>query len=384
VSEHDNDIEFDFFEEEPPTQEATRTDRLIRRPGPRGPRRPPRAPANLTPLLRLVGLIAFAILIIVLLVFWIQSCNEAGTSKTYKSYMSQVSEVAGSSQQIGRQLSQALLAQGVKQAEVERRISGLARQEQLNVDRAREITPPGALIQEHQALIEALQLRVSGLAGLADSLRATIRTKDVTRAATVTASQMQRLLASDVVYDDLFKDPSSEELRSKGVTGTNENGGPLVPDSNFLLTAELATATGMEPVLQKFRGSTTTTTGGLRGTNIENVKVLPSGQELNTDQNTITVTTNMAFQVAVKNSGESQEAAIPVTLRIVQTGSTITKRARIDFITPGETKTVTFSGFPPPKFGQPAQIKVEVQPVQGETNTDNNSADFPAIFSVPA
>src|ERR671934_1555580 len=205
MSEHDLDIDFDFFDEEPPTEETSRTQRIIRRPGgPRGPAPPPRAPQNLTPLLRLVGLIAFAILVIVLLVFWIQSCQEAGKTKTYRSYMGKVSEVASSSQTIGRQLSNALLQTGVKQAQLQRRIAGFARQEQLDVERAREITPPGRLREEHQAAIEALQFRVSGLNGLANALAATARTKDVNRAAAVLASQMQRLLASDVVWEDAF------------------------------------------------------------------------------------------------------------------------------------------------------------------------------------
>jgi hypothetical protein len=113
MSERDVDIDFDFFEEEQPTEESSRAERVIRRPGgPRGPRRPSRAPENLTPLLRLIGLIAFAILIIVLLVFWIQSCQASSKSSTYKNYMTKVSEVASSSQQIGRQLGNALLARG--------------------------------------------------------------------------------------------------------------------------------------------------------------------------------------------------------------------------------------------------------------------------------
>ena len=49
-----------------------------------------------------------------------------------------------------------LLAQGLKEAQVEQRIGSLARQEQLDVERAREITPPGTLRDEHNALIQAL------------------------------------------------------------------------------------------------------------------------------------------------------------------------------------------------------------------------------------
>jgi hypothetical protein len=386
MTERDTDIDFDFFEEEPPTQESSRADRLMRRSGsgPRGPQRPPRAPTNLTPLLRLVGLIAFAILIIVLLVFWVQSCREAGKTKTYKSYMTKVSEVAASSQQIGRQLSTTLLAQGLKQSAVEQRIAGLARQEQLDVDRAREITPPGTLRDEHDALIETLQFRVSGLNGLANALAATVSTKNTTRAAGVLASQMQRFLASDVIYDDEFRVPSVAELKRQGVTGTNESGGPLVPDSNFLQSADFVTTTSMVSVLSKIRGGAVTPSqGGLHGTNIVSVKALPEGTELSTSTQTrVIVRTNLAFQVSIQDSGDSQETGIPVKLTIVQSGSDpVEKTATINFISPGETKVITFKNFPAPNFQTPAQLKIEVQPVPGETKTDNNSADYPIIFS---
>jgi hypothetical protein len=383
VTERDTDIEFDFFEEEePPTQESAR-ERLMPRRGPRGPQ-PPRGPTNLTPLLRLVGLIAFAILIVVLLVFWVQSCREAGKEKTYKSYMSKVSEVAGSSQQIGKQLSQALTVQGLKEAQVEQRISGLAGQEQLDVQRAREITPPGTLRDEHAALIQALQFRVSGLNGLASALAATAKTKDTTRAGTVLADQMQRLLASDVIYEDSFKAPATAELKRQGVTGTNPSGGPLVPDSNFLQTSDLVTASAMETVLNKIRGSAVTPTqGGLHGTNLVSVKVLPQGTELSTSsRTTVILRTNMTIQVTIEDSGDSQEANIPVKLTVVQAGRpNITKEETIGFINAGEQRRVTFSDFGSPEV-KPAQIKVEVEPVQGETKTDNNSADYPVIFSV--
>jgi hypothetical protein len=383
MSEHDTDIDFDFFEDEPPTQESSRTERLIPRRQPRGPQRPPRGPTNLTPLLRLIGLIAFAILIVVLLVLWVQSCQEASKEKTYKSYMTKVSEVTGSSQQVGRSLSQALLAQGLKEAQVEQRISGLARQEQLDVQRAQEITPPGTLRDEHNALIQALQYRVSGLTGLASALAATAQVKDATRAGGVLAGQMQRLLASDVIYADSFKDPAAAVLRRQGVTGTAENGGPLVPSSNFLQSADLVTPTAMATVVSRIRGgSVTPSQGGLRGTNLVSTKVQPQNQELSTTQtNTIIVRTNMRIEVTVEDSGDSQEANIPVTLTIQQPSGNIVKRARISFINPGEQKTVTFSNFGAVNFGVQATIKVEVQPVQSETKTDNNSADYPVIFS---
>jgi hypothetical protein len=174
-------------------------------------------------------------------------------------------------------------------------------------------------------------------------------------------------------------------LKRQGVTGTNENGGPLVPESNFLQSADLVTPDAMATVIARIRGgSVTPSQGGLRGTNLVSTKVFPQGQELSTTStNTVTVRTNMSFQVTIENSGDSQEASIPVTLTIQQAnGPDIKKTARIGFISPGEQKTVSFSGFPAVNFGSTATVKVEVQPVQGETKTDNNSADYSVIFSV--
>jgi hypothetical protein len=386
MSEHDVDnIDFDFFEEEPPTEEQSRSERLIRRPGgPNGPRRPPRAPQNFTPLLRLVGLIAFAILIIVLLVFWIQSCQASGKTNRYKSYMTKTSEVATSSEQIGRQLSDFLLAPGTKRAELQSQIAGLARHEQLNVDRARGITPPGPLRDQHQAVIQALEYRVSGLNGLANALGATVAIKNTTKAAQALSSQMERFVASDVIWDDSFRSPSEAELKQQGITGTNDQGGPLVPDSNFLQNGELASISAMTSVLERLRGATTGTTGGLRGTSIVSTKVLPSGQALTTSTQTdIVVTVSMAFQVTVQNSGNSQVLSVPVKLTIEQSkGNNIVKNARIDFLNPGDSTTVTFHNISNVNFTTPATVKIEVQPVAGESNSSNNSADYPVIFSV--
>jgi hypothetical protein len=385
MTERDLDIDFDFFEEEEPTQESSRAERVIRRPGgPRGPRRPPRSPQNLTPLLRLVGLVAFAILIIVLLVFWIKSCQASSKSSTYKNYMSKISEVASSSQQIGRQLSDTLLSPGLKRAQLQSKIAGLARQEQLDVDRARAITPPGQLLSEHQAVIQATQFRVSGLTGLADAIGATASTKNTTKAASALASQMQRLLASDVIWSDSFKAPAEAELRRQGVTGTTDSGGPLVPDSQFLGNPALATVSATTTVVERLKGASAGTANCPCGTSLVSVKVLPAGTELSTSTQTkVDFTVSTAFQVTLKNSGNVQVFSVPVKLTIEQSqGGNIVKTAKIGFLNTGDETTVTFRNFAQPNFSRPATLKVEVSPVAGETNTTNNSADYPVIFSV--
>ena len=101
----------------------------------------------MTPLLRLAGLIAFAILIVVLLVFWISSCQGAGKKNSYKSYYEKVANVSKASDQIGRELNDALTTQGIKFSELDSKLTGLSQREQQNVAAMRGIHAPGPLRQ---------------------------------------------------------------------------------------------------------------------------------------------------------------------------------------------------------------------------------------------
>src|SRR6266545_3590065 len=97
MTERDDDLDFEFFDDEPATQEAVAAQPRIIRRVPRPPS-PPRPPAGITPLLRLVGLIAVAILVVVLLVFWVQSCQGADKKNSFSDYMKKVAVVGSSSE----------------------------------------------------------------------------------------------------------------------------------------------------------------------------------------------------------------------------------------------------------------------------------------------
>ena len=86
--------------------------------------------------------------------------------------MEKVAVVAKDSEQIGRELNDALTTPGIKFAELNTKLSGLAQQEQQDVAAARAMSPPGPLRLQHQDAIEALEFRVSGLRGLARRVHA--------------------------------------------------------------------------------------------------------------------------------------------------------------------------------------------------------------------
>jgi hypothetical protein len=381
MTERDTDIEFDFFEE-PETREAARPERP---PARGGPRPPVRTPQGFTPLLRLVGLIAFAIVIVVLLVYAVEGCQSSSKHAKYQSYMTKVSQIASNSHSIGVRLTNLLSQPGVKTSDLQSRLSGLARDEQQDADAARAIEPPGRLRDENSRMIDALQYRYSGIVGLADALRQVLKTKSLAaaQAGAQLAVPAERLIASDVVWDDSFRDPSKQVLRNQGV------GDVRVPDSNFVQNPDFFTASPLGAVVTRLRGvSVSPTAGGLHGTNIVSTKALPRGTELSTTNRlTVVASTSLAFQVTVEDSGDSAEVQIPVTLTITGSGAQpIVKRQTIRFINAKEQVPVTFRNIqlaPPLLASQSTTVKVEVKAVPNEHNLTNNTENYPVIFSLP-
>jgi hypothetical protein len=375
MTERDTDIEFDFFDE-PETQETTQRRRLTR--GSQPPKRPVRPPAGLTPLLRLIGLIAFAIFAVVMLVFLVQSCRSDSKQDAYRDYMQDVGEIAEGSANVGRDLNDELTTPGRRPAELVESLGGLAEQQSQYAARADEIDPPGPLREEHLHMIEALELRASALSRLGEAFRRTASSNDAAEAAALLADQASLLLASDVNWNVYFQEPSLRELQRQGITGVS------VPESDFVLNNDLASAQTWLPIYRRLRGAATGgTPTGLHGNGIVSVKVLPGGAVLNTTENDpIPASTDLAFEVTVENSGEHQEVEVPVTLTIAKSPQPIVKRQVIDAINPGETKVLTFRDFPQPPFGERTNLRVVVQPVRGERNRGNNTAVYPVIFSV--
>src|SRR5436190_11723727 len=384
MTERDTDIEFDFFDE-PETEEATERARTPRRQPPRGPRRPVRPPSGLIPMLRLAGLIAFVILAVVLLVVLARGCASDSKHSRYENYINATQKLATASTAIGKQLNQVLAATGIKESQLEQKLKGLAAQQQQLVAQAQDVNPPGPLRVEHDHLVEVLSLRASGLSRLADAFRQTATAKNASAAGQLIASQARLLTASDVNWDYYFRQPTQQELARQNVTDV----GP-VPDSQIFPNPDLASTQAMMTVWQRVHGAATGgTASGKHGSALPAgaVKALPDGKTLvpgtSASSNEITASTDLAFQVSVEDSGDFQEFNVGVTLTIQKSPKPIVLRKKIPVINAGETKTVTFTNIDiNGLFGLPTTVKVDVEPVPGETTLTNNTAEYRVIFSL--
>jgi hypothetical protein len=369
------DIEFDFFDESPTAESANREREAPRR-GPRLPKRPTGGGGGPQPSLWRLGiLIAGAILLAVILVLWVNSCREGQKKAQYRDYMESVSGPASESEQVGKRLNQLLTTPGIKLADLRDELDGLQQQSTQILAKARELDPPGPLRDQQQSLVETFEFRVSGLSGLVQAFSQVQSAKDSAEAAAMLADQGQRLVASDVVYEDLFHAGSATVMSDEGVQGIP------IPESDFVKTGDLASPTSWALIVERLTRSPTA--GGVHGNQIVSVIVQPGEQQLSpTEDNTVKASDSLSFQVLVKNSGDSQETQVKVSLTIQQSPQPVRREQTIDLINPGETKTVIFKGLGSLSFGTRTTLKVNVEPVTGETNTSNNTAEYPLIFTL--
>ena len=387
----DDDIEFDFFEEESPTAEGPDSGRGTGRGAARGrlpgrggrggrPKGPPIAARGLWPILRLLAFIAIVIAVLVVFGLLLQSCSATSKHDAYQSYLAKVATIAHSSTQDGVSVATVLTTPGLKATDLYSKLSSIAEQERQNATNAAALNPPGRLRDENQQVVEALQLRVSGTQGLADTFKATAASTAASDA-DLLVSQADRLLASDVIWDDLFLAPTKLDLQNEGITGVQP------PESHFVANTDLITSTSMAGVLKRLRGASTGgTPSGLHGTNIVKTVAEPGSKELSvSSSNTVIGSPSTAFVVTVHDGGDSQEVSIAVTLtvqKVAGSGSTITQTKKIPVIDAGQDRTVRFSNLGALPFAQKTNVTVDVAAVPGEKTISNNHASYPVLFSL--
>ena len=362
-------IEFDFFDDSPTTETPRE-----QAPPKRRRRLPTRPPTGGAPLLRLGALIAGAILLAVVLILWVTSCRSDQKTAQYRDYMADVGKVGGDSQQIGRDLNRLIFSAGIQIEDLQTRLDALRTRQTQAVRQAEGLDAPGPLREQHESLVEALQYRVSGLNGLARGFSQVSDATGSQAAGALLAEQSDRLIASDVIYADSFKARAQDVMNEQGVTDV------VVPDSEFVTNREFASPNSWKLVVDRL--TKPAAAGGLHGNRIAGVRALPGDKQLSpTEENTVQASDRLAFEVLVENSGDNQETQIKVNLTIQQSPEPIRKEAEIDAINPGDTKSVVFRDLGQVSFGPRTILKVTVEPVAGEENTNNNTAEYVVIFT---
>ncbi len=122
---------------------------------------------------------------------------------------------------------------------------------------------------------------------------------------------------------------------------------------------------------------------GLHGTGLQAVKALPGNRPLSPRRvTTVVAPAGPAFSVRVKDTGDSPETRVRVTLTIRQSPSPVVVTKTIPLLRTGRQATVLFRNLGQVVYSTRVTVKVDVEPVPGEKNLANNSASYPVVFSL--
>ena len=254
MSEFDH-IEFDFFDE-PETADVVGVRGRPPVPGRRRARgRPPSPPrsgeGSFAPVLRLGALTALVIVVAVTATTLLNAQLSTSKKDEYAAYLTRVHALAERSDQLGGQFSRAFLSARPNTSTLARDFEAEAQQQLQAYDQAQQIGPPGPLRQAQQHLLDAIELRATGLADLGATLAevASLKPNASTLIARLTG-QAQLLTTSDVVWQQLYRADVIQQIKAQQLTGL------AVPQSRFVANVDLLGSRSFALLLQRLRAIT--------------------------------------------------------------------------------------------------------------------------------
>ncbi len=364
-----------FDDDEPPAQE-TRQPRAPR------PRRPTTAGAHAadhqTIMVRRGVFFGVALIGLILVVLLISSCESSARHDALVSYNNDVVKIAQSSQRVGDAFFSDLAnAQGKSAAQVGPELDALSVQAKQDYDNANRLSPPGSLDVAQRALLLALDLRWEAVSDTASKIPVALGgLSDSGPALKAIAGDMERVLASDVLFQDRVTPLIAQELSANGISPAALPSSVWVHDLSWLQQGTVASR------LTGAAGTGTNGTAlapGTHGHSLDSVSVggntLMSGGSVNN----ISGGANPTFTVNLTNTGENNETGVTVQVSVTGQGQTRTASKVLPLTKPGQSYTVPVQvqGVP---LQVPASVTAYVVPVPGEKNVANNKSTYTAVF----
>jgi hypothetical protein len=321
------------------------------------------------------------LLLLLLLVFGVRSCRTSSAERASLGYVQEAGAIVQESRQTSEGLFGLLRDPGNRSpVKLQSTVNGLRVQAGQLADRTARTDHPEDLSAAHTALVETLDLRRDGMAGVARELPSALADQGRDLAARRMAGHMRSFLASDVIYARSFAPAVDAQLRSKNLDGRAHVAPSVFLDDIAWLRPEIV---GQRIDRLRAPQDARAATPGPHGTGLNGVTATPSGTAL-TKGAPVKIATGkgVGFDVAVQNQGDSKE---DVTVRLTVTpqagGQPIEVERKLDQpLAGGQSESVSIPLADPPPLDQPVSVGVEVVPVPGEQMRANNKQSFPATF----
>ncbi len=346
------------------------------------PRRPQRAPAHLdhhTVVVRRRIAAGVGVVLLIVIVLLINGCLKSGKEAALEQYNREAGQlVQESDQQVSRPLFATLAsAAGEPPLNVEQKVNQLRGVAQSQAGQARRLSVPGGMEAAQHNLTLVLNLREEALGKIAARVRQALGGQGKQASAWI-AGAMEMLLSSDVIYSQRVAPLIQQQLAAAGIQGLGTAGTQFLPNLGWL-----------EPstVQQRLTGKTSNTakSGAVApGTHGSALKSVSVGSTTLEPESTGTVNhisggPNPTFKVMVEDSGSNSETDVKVEVTVTAGGVQYKSSRTIAKTEPGVTSTASVPVEKVP-LSAAARVVVYVQPVPGETNSENNKGTYLAVF----
>ena len=308
------------------------------------------------------------LIVLILIVLGVKGCLDARANRELSDYARNVAAIVEETQQTSKTFFERLEEPG--SASVTDFV------DQVNADRSAvdayatridELSTPGDMSRAQSNLELSYQLRANAMDEIADKMSTALGDAGAEKAMAGIAKQMQKLLAADVVYEQVVRPEVDDVLASNGISDSD------LPKSTFLADEKWLDESTVSEALGAVSGNSTGTASGLHGTGLTGVTV--NGTELiEGAPTTIVGEEGVTVEVSVQNQGESTENGINVSVEYE--GNTVS--GEINELPAGETGTAEIPLTPTPS-GE-VTLDIEVEAVDGENVTDNNEATYTLLI----
>lgn len=326
---------------------------------------------------RLVAIIGFIIFILVFGIL-LKGCVDSSRRNGLKNYNQEVNEIGSQSISNVSQGLELLTDKDADPLAQRNQLGDLAADSDRLTDRARDLSTPGGLDGATYYLSTALSLRADALDKISDLIgkaRGTTKAEQETATAQI-AGQMQALLSSDVLWQTRVTPFIDERFSDEELPADSVQASTVMKDLAWLNASTVATRIGG---FSAEEDTNTPVAPGTHGHGIAAVtaggKTLAPGAVTN-----VPVGSGLSFTVTIENQGENDESDVTVSVTGTKQG--------------GGTKIDESKKVPQSKQGTKTEVQipitesvtgsysitVEVRPVPGEKNTENNKQRYNVIF----
>jgi hypothetical protein len=332
----------------------------------RSPRRqrPKRRPERQQIMLRRALALGGGLLLLILIVLGVKGCLDARANRELSDYARNVTQIVEETKQQSADFFKKLEDPGnasvtefVNSVEADRSAMDSYR------SRVEALSTPGDMKQAQGNLELVYSLRANAMDEIAEKMSTALGDAGAEKAMAGIAKQMQKLLASDIVYETVVRPEVDGVLADNGVSGDDLPKSTVLADEKWLEESTVSDALGA------ISGNSGATTPGVHGLGLGTVSV--NGSELaEGGATTVAGEEGVEVEVTVQNQGESTENGVSVSVTVE--GNTL--KGEIDELAAGEEGTATIPLTPAPS-GE-VTLEVEVEPVAGEQVTENNEATY--------